>query len=113
MSDLPPPWSLKTQPRAVELSGKLVPFEDGVSVLLSMPGTTARYLPCFTRVEDLRALMESLGITGYRIKQIQDGAEFRSSIPSTTPEGHPLQIILDPSATERGTIRFTQLMGRD
>lgn len=113
MSDLPPPWSLGTEPRAVALSGKVFPFEGTLPVFFGMPGTTALYLPCFTNVEDLRRILTRLQIKGYTIKHIDDGLEFAASIPSTTPDGRLIHIILDPWYTERGTIRFSLIVGQN
>lgn len=104
-----------TPVRSIELTGKIFPWDPSTAqpVLTRMGDSKAFYLSCFSKPEDLRATMTRLGITGYTIKQIQDGREFMSSIPSTYGEG-PLHVILDPYPVPDGIrTRWTQVLGRD
>ena len=110
------PYRIPGKPlRSVGLTGKIFPWNPSTQqpVLTHMGASTTYYLACFSKEEDLRATMTRLGITGYTIKQIQDGPEFLSSIPSTYGDD-TLHVILDPYLAEDGLrTRWTQVLGRD
>lgn len=94
--------------KEVSITGALIPWDGDQPHLLRMPGSDFRYLPCFTTVEKLRALMEVLGILGYTVKQIDDGQDFMSSVSSSSAQD--IRVILDAHFTEGGKIRFTQVV---
>jgi hypothetical protein len=91
--------------QAVDLTGMLIPWgQDDQPVFLNMPLSTKLYLPCFSS-EDL--LVSSLaGVPYEKIKQIDDGREFLSSVPSA------IAVIVDPQYGDEpgGLVRFTQVL---
>jgi len=93
----------------VSLTGQLFAWRDhglvtGEPVLLAMPNTPCLYLACFTSEADLR-LMHTIAAAPFdRIKQVQDGREFLSSIPPS------ITVILNPRITPEGRVRFTQIL---
>lgn len=95
------------------LTGKVFPWINDRPVVLGMPGTNVRYLPCFTFIPDLHTIMERCQITGYVVKHIDDGPTFQGSLISSDGQGNPLHVILDPYFTPEGTIKFDQVVGRD
>lgn len=96
----------------VSLTGTVFPWDPSTDqpLLLNMALTNARYLVCFSSSDALKAMMERLEITGYTIKQIDDGPVFLSELPATYG-GDPLHVILDPYFTPQNTIRFKQVVG--
>jgi len=111
---VPPPHRTEKDPEMVDLLGKFLPCQmgdDRSAVLLSMPGTEDRYVPVFSALDDLVAIMERLGFGGgeYDAVTVTDGRELLASIPLATPEGARVHIIIDPHFLENGKVRFTQV----
>lgn len=73
-----------------------------------MPESEYLYLPCFTSVELLEEMMSRVGVTGYTIKKVIDGAEFMNSF--MTQEAKDIRVILDPHFIEEGRVRFQQVI---
>ena len=94
-------------PKTVTLSGKLLPFqgkEEGAQpCLLKVFGSTSTYLPCFDTPEQLRFVMEKVGIANFVIKKIDDGPEFLKSIPKD------VKIAVNFHDTPEGKIRWTEI----
>lgn len=90
-------------PKAVTLTGKLLPWSRDRPVLLSMPGSPLTYLPVFSEESELRAFMEQAKLPFVGIKKVDDGGEF---IGSLTPD---LTVILDPYYLPNGRVRFQQI----
>lgn len=113
MSDPFPPRSTGNPPRAVEITGKLMPWDPRSEqpILFQMFGSPAYYLPCFTTEDDLRIALKGLDIQEFTIKVIQDGPDFLSGLPSIY-EGQHLHVILDIVQTETGSFRFRQVVAR-
>lgn len=100
-SDLPRPVG---KIRPVRLTGALIPWAaDDQPAVVQWPGSAQLYLPCFTSASDLIAEMAGAAIPIAKIKRIEDGPEFLSSIPGN------IIVILD-LCTERGRVRFTQVL---
>lgn len=80
----------------------------------NMPGTDDLYIPIFSTVAKLNAMMKQTKIPFKSIKRIDDGPNFLDGIRnSKPPEGHPdvqVKIAVDPYYTKRGTVRFTQIV---
>lgn len=108
MSELPPPKSLHRQ-RDVVLTNAFFSWDEG-PLFLGMPRTTALYIPCFTKLMDLHAVLGRMRSIGYTVKIIEDGLDFFENLP-TTVDGRLIHVILDPYYTTTGTLRFTQVIG--
>jgi len=108
MADPLAPRSLGST-REISFTGKIFPWDPVTQqpVLLSMPGSTAFYLPCFSKKEGLQAVMQHIRFADYTIKLIQDGGEFRLSILEAV--GGTVHLILDPYIVE-GKVRFSQVV---
>lgn len=89
------------------LTGTLFPWEGGLPCFLRIPGSEYEYLPCFTSADKLHEMMAIVGITGYTIKQVEDGPEFLTSFD--VPEARNIRVILDPHFVEGGRLRFFQV----
>lgn len=94
----------------LDLTGKHFPWGLGLPCFLSMPGTDALYLPCFTDPEKLCEVMAQAKAHFTGVKTIEDGPEFLSSIPTTGPGGVDVHVILDPYYTPEGKVRFKQVL---
>ena len=82
-----------------------MPFQaNDQPVLLGIPGSPHLYLACFSTPEKLQGTMELAGIAFDKIKQVEEGYDFFTSIP------RDVKIILDPYFLPNGRIRFTELM---
>jgi hypothetical protein len=102
MSDAPKPTG---NVHEVTLTGKLFPWDNHMNqpVLLAMPGSEFNYLPLFSTVDALRELMERANVPFDKIKHVDDGPEFMSSIPLH------IKLICDPYFLDNGRVRFTEV----
>jgi hypothetical protein len=108
MADVPP------RQTSITLTGKLFPWAlagivRGRPVFISLSGTSDLYLPCFTDAADLHAVMFRAGAPFDRIKQIDDEVEFLESLPREV-EGKRVRIMVDPSFTDDGKTRWTEVL---
>lgn len=99
-------------PEDVTLAGLLVPWNGDLPALLSMPGSDAKYLACFTELQALRKLMMRADCPYTSVKTIEDGPEFLGSLPEYVG-GAPLHVILNPHFTPEGKVRFVQVARGD
>lgn len=78
----------------VNLTGALLPWDTikDQPCFLRMPDSEYFYLPCFTSIDQLRAMMGQIGVTEYRVKQVDDGHEFMSSFD--VPQAKDIRVIL-------------------
>lgn len=89
--------------RSLDLTGMLLAFADGQPVLLRMPESEQLYLPCFGTIADLLEVLGRVGAAHDRIKKIDDGPEFVTSIPPS------VEVILNVR-WKGSRIRFTQVL---
>jgi hypothetical protein len=91
--------------RDTTLTGLLFPWKNDQPVLIHMLGVSPEvfYLPLFENADQLREVCGRANIEFESIKQVEDGAEFFSSIP---PE---IIIVANLRFTPEGKIRFTQV----
>lgn len=101
------PNPVGTASKSIDLTHALFPWDGESPCYLRMPDSEYLYLPCFTSAEKLRAMMDQVGITGYTIKQIDDGSEFMTSF--NVPEAKDIKVILDPHFVDGGKVRFLQV----
>ncbi len=101
--------SLIGSKRDVDLTGALLPWDTTKKqpCFLRMPDSEYLYIPCFTSIDQLRAMMVQIGVTEYRVKQVDDGREFMSSFD--IPQARDIRVILNPRYIAPGRIRFTQV----
>ena len=89
--------------RHIVITGNLMPWrldcEQPVLVFIEQ----IPFLPIFTTEARLRQTMQDIGISDYKIKQIEDGREFLESVIDQ------IRIASDPWITDRGTTRFTEV----
>lgn len=93
--------------KSVSLTGTLFPWDVDQPHFLRMPESHYRYLPCFTDVDKLKAMMARVGIFEYSIKKVEDGREFLTSFEVQGAED--IRVILDPHFIAGGKVRFTQV----
>lgn len=97
-----------SKPYNINLTGKLLPWSDG-PCLLVFSDSDASILPVFSTESLLReALKDKLPFE--RIKQIMDGRAFLQDIPTKTPDGHPVRIVLDLRFVGDGKHRYTEIL---
>lgn len=102
----------------VDLTGYLIPGTGDGPVVLGMPGTTAQYLPIFSTLEKLQALLSEYAIDYVDVKTIDDTQEFLRTLPPTADvmingklvETVELRLIVDPHKHENGLLRFTEVL---
>ena len=95
-------------PEEVDLTGMLLPWEDGQPAMLGAPGSLLLYVPCFSTEEKLRALMERADVPFSSIKTINDGIEFLSDIRSSDGTEN-VRVVLDPYYLPNGRVRWTEV----
>lgn len=101
-SEAPKPTGKPAAP--VSLTGTLIPWSsEDQPVLLNMPGSRHFYLPCFTTEDRLREMMGRAGISFQKIKQVDDGPEFLTSVSPSA------RVIVDPHLLENGRVRFLEI----
>jgi hypothetical protein len=88
----------------VSLTGALMPWKQGQPAFLSVPGSDALYLPIFSAQDKLEGMMACVHTPYQSVKQIQDEADFLSSIPTD------IKIMFDPYFTPEGKVRWTELL---
>lgn len=98
----------------MDLTGYLFPHigakGDLVSpAFLTIPGSDALYLACFSSVERLQDMMKRLSITYAGIKAIYNGKEFIAGLPEEV-SGSRLAVICDPYFTPEGKVRFIEIV---
>ena len=91
-------------PRVTSIAGFLLPWRMDIEqpVILTLDG--ADFVPVFSTEDKLHTAMGLCGIDHYRVKQIEDHAEFLVSVAGS------VRVMADPWATERGTTRFTEIV---
>lgn len=103
MNDGPKPTG--TAAKAVTLNGKVFPWVGGDPLLLTLPGSQFRYLPCFSSSKLLRKTMQGADLQWDSIKYIDDEEAFLTSIYQR-PD---VRVILDLHRTPAGLVRFTEI----
>lgn len=103
-SDAPAPTGVP--PKVVSLIGKIIPWTAEQPVLLSMPASPYRYLPCFTDPDKLHAFMQEAKIGVERVKKIDEQHDFLDSLPLD------VRVVLDPYFLPNGRVRFLQVATR-
>ena len=98
------PRPINNHLKVIDLTGKLIPWDEGSPVFLRMPMSEHLYLPCFSTETKLTQCLERAGIAWKNIKHIDDGQEFLKSFPC-----QEIKIIIDPYWTDKGTVRFTEV----
>ena len=106
-SEFPRPTGRK--PAEVSLTGKVIPWEKGVPVMLRMDGSPYLWVPCFSSATSLRVFLNRIGVTHDGIKQVDEQWEFLESFPRKDGE-QEIRFMLDPYHTEEGKVRFAQLI---
>lgn len=127
--EVAPPVRTGKPVEVVSLKGKLVPFlrpkrleraapgllaESLLSVppspvLLSIPGSTDYFLPCFSSASDLRKVLRRGRAAFDQIMQIDDGPSFLESIPPTLDEKR-VRVIVDIRYLPNGRVRFLEVL---
>jgi hypothetical protein len=108
--------------RRIVLQGYLIPHQgvtqddssSGTMVtmttlMLGFAGSSAKFLPVFSCFEALEALMHKAGIPFSGVNQIDDEKGFLRGIPSSI-NGYPVKIIVDPTITEGGHVRYCEVL---
>ncbi len=103
----PKPVGLLT--REITITGCFIPWLNGQPTWLHITGSTAVYLPLFSKEEDLRTRMAEIGSPFDNIKHVEDGPEMLASLPYTLG-GELLKVILDPWFTADGKVRWTEVL---
>jgi hypothetical protein len=100
-----PPTRTGTPPRAVELSGQLIAWgKDDQPVLLRVTGSPQWHLPCFASEGQLRTQSWRAGVGFHKIKRIEDGREFLTSVPSD------VLVITGLHFAPTGRVRYLQVV---
>lgn len=86
----------------ISLTGAMFPTEGPQLTIVQFTGEQL-YLPVFRDGEDLRRIMERIGVHYDGVKQVKDGAEFLSSLP----EG--IALAIDIYFTDEGRVRWLQV----
>lgn len=102
---VPPPKSTGRVTNDINLRGTLFMWADGQPVVIRVPGVEVWCLPVYTSKEKLVASARELALRYESIKQITDHDEFFESI-----EGVRVEVVLDPSKTKEGTLRYMRLV---
>lgn len=100
LMDSPRPTGKPAQDISIE--GKVFPWRDNRPVYLQMPGSPLLYLPLFSDVDKLKALMDRVGTPFDKVKQVDDSHEFLASLAGAGD----IQVILDPYFLPNGRVRF-------
>jgi hypothetical protein len=66
--------------KGVRLAGKCVPFRPDATATIRMPGSNKVYLPVFDTPEEMRVIMEQLGMGDYKVVYIKDDDEFMEGL---------------------------------
>jgi len=98
------------QIRSYDLTGHLFPWHQGTPALLTMPNSNDVFLPVFSTVEKLQALVRLVDLPIDAIKQIDNPIEFFKSMPAQFPNGTRLRVIIDPYRTDENHTRFSELL---
>ena len=85
----------------LDITGYIFPWVNGGPFTCQMPGSEFDYLPCFRHPDNLARFMRELGASFDTVKLIVHGGEFLDCVP---PQ---VRVILEPSYTDKGTIRYT------
>jgi len=103
MSEDEPPRRVSDTVYLVQLTGCLLPWRHwGQPATIGIVGGGNQlYVPVFTTVEKLRALMETYTVRYESIKQVDEGREFALSVFESG-----LGIVLDPHRKENGMIGY-------
>jgi hypothetical protein len=94
------------------ITGYVMPWSNtnNMPIILAMTDDHRDFLPVFSSVDKLNAILNALQIQFDKIKKIDDDGEFLSSIPRQITPGIDLLIIVDPYYTDRGTVRFKRIL---
>ena len=95
----------------MDLTGKIFAWAHGQPVFINMPGSSHLYLPLFDTREELEEVMTKAGAKWRSIKQVEDGAEFLSTLlqQKNLGEGSELKIITNISHLPNGRVRFVEM----
>lgn len=93
-------------PRAISITGYVIPWRNGEPVLLEMAGCNDYFLPVFSLPEKLRAAMS--GIQYDSVKKIDNGLEFVDSLRNAVLD-RPVRIAVD-LRWEGGRNRFAEII---
>jgi len=85
-----------------DLSGKFLPWANGVPVYVTSSSSPGQYyLPCFTDIDALRIFMLKAQVFEYEVKRIGVGSEFLKSF-----EGSNIKVVLDPNQLPDGKVEI-------
>lgn len=99
-----PPRPVGTPPRIVDITGHVIPWNDGPVLLTMAEADDNLYLPVFSTVEKLTDMMMLTEIAYQSIKRIDDRREFLDSLPAD------VRVIIDPHFHESGRVRYTEIL---
>jgi hypothetical protein len=97
--------------RPIDITGYLTPFdEDGqpICVCISNGGISGRMVVVFSTEEKLRASMEFIGHSDYKIKKVDDPLDFCESIWE-----QQCRVICDPRIVGENKTRWTEIVPPD
>lgn len=103
MSEGPKPTGKEAE--FITLNGKVFPWVAGAPLMLTMPGSSGLYLPCFSSAKLLRKTMRGADFAWDSIKCIDDEVAFLTSIYKR----QDVRVILDLHRTAEGLVRFTEI----
>ena len=86
----------------LDITGYLLPMEDSLPCLLSVPGSEVVYLPIFSTREKLDAVVKITGIQPNKVVTIEDPQEFMKSVLDQ------VEVMCDPHSVD-GKIRWHKI----